>query len=95
MNAQTGKAIVARVTGVVQGVGFRYATVHEARRLGITGWVRNTDDGSVEVFAEGVPETVAALTAWLHRGPPGAFVRNVSVADRPYSGAYDRFSVEY
>ncbi len=62
MKARAGKAVVARVTGVVQGVGFRYATVHEARRLGLTGWVRNTDDGAVEVLAEGAPEDVAALT---------------------------------
>ncbi len=95
MKTPAGKAVVARVTGVVQGVGFRYATVREAHRLGLTGWVRNTDDGAVEVLAEGPPEAVAALTVWLHRGPAGAFVRDVSVADRPYRGTYDRFSVEY
>jgi acylphosphatase len=95
MMAPAGKAILARVTGIVQGVGFRYSTVHEARRLGLAGWVRNTDDGAVEVLAEGKPEAVAALTAWLHRGPPGAYVRDVSVAERPFGGRYDRFSVEY
>lgn len=95
MKTQAGKAIIARVTGVVQGVGFRYATVNEARRLALTGWVRNTDDGAVEVLAEGTSEAVAALTAWLNRGPPGAFVRDVSVAERPYRGTYDGFSVDY
>ncbi|MBN2354234.1 MAG: acylphosphatase [Spirochaetales bacterium] len=95
MKTPAGKAMIARVTGIVQGVGFRYSTVHEAGRLGLTGWVRNTNDGAVEVLAEGSPEAVAALTAWLRRGPPGAYVRNVSVADRPFNGSYDRFSVEY
>ena len=56
MKAQARKAVVARVTGIVQGVGFRYATVDEARRLRLTGWVRNTGDGAVEVLAEGGPE---------------------------------------
>jgi acylphosphatase len=95
MNAPQGRAVFARVTGIVQGVGFRYSTVREARRLGLTGWVRNAEDGAVEVLIEGAPEDVAALVVWLHRGPAGADVRGVTAADRPYTGRFERFSVEY
>jgi acylphosphatase len=89
------KAFSARVRGIVQGVGFRYATVFEARRLKLTGYVRNLPDGSVEVVGEGTEHETAALVAWLHQGPPGAVVREVIVEDRPYLERYDRFSVEY
>ena len=71
------KAIRARVHGRVQGVFFRASTEEEARRLGLSGWVRNRRDGSVEVFAQGAPEAVEALLAWLHEGPPLAEVVRV------------------
>jgi acylphosphatase len=64
------KRIVVR--GRVQGVGFRYATVSEARRLGLHGWARNAPDGSVEIIAEGAVADVQALIAWCHQGPPSA-----------------------
>jgi acylphosphatase len=95
MSPPTGKAVLALVRGIVQGVGFRYATVHEARRLGLTGWVRNRGDGSVEVLAEGEARALEALVAWLHQGPAGASVRDVTVSDRPYQGKFERCSVEY
>ncbi|MCI1190851.1 acylphosphatase [Calidifontimicrobium sp. SYSU G02091] len=69
----------AFVHGRVQGVGFREACVHEARRLGLTGWVRNRLDGRVEVLAHGPPDAVAALRAWLAQGPPAARVERVDV----------------
>lgn len=68
-----------RITGRVQGVGFRDALRHEARRLGVTGWVRNRRDGSVEALAQGAPAAVDALVAWTRRGPPGARVDEVQV----------------
>ena len=58
-----------RVSGRVQGVAFRWHTREEALRLGLAGWVRNLPDGTVEVWAEGEPEAVAALERWLERGP--------------------------
>jgi acylphosphatase len=68
------KAVSARVSGRVQGVGFRYSAYHEGRSLGLEGWVRNTHDGAVELFFQGPEEKTDAFLAWLYRGPPGARV---------------------
>lgn len=63
-----------RVTGVVQGVGFRWFVREKARRLGLSGWVRNLADGSVEVVAAGDPGQIDLLVGELKKGPPGAIV---------------------
>jgi DNA ligase D-like protein (predicted 3'-phosphoesterase) len=72
-------AIRACIAGSVQGVGFREATLRLAQRLGAMGWVRNADDGTVLVHAEGAPEAVEALIAFLRQGPGGATVSAVEV----------------
>ena len=74
------EAFTARIAGRVQGVGFRYATSGEAARLGLTGWVRNGSDGSVEVFAQGDRQALDRLRAFLGHGPRGARVREASIA---------------
>jgi acylphosphatase len=63
-----------RITGRVQGVGFRYAMQDEAARRGVNGWVRNRSDGSVEALLHGEADAVESLTAWARHGPPGARV---------------------
>jgi acylphosphatase len=88
-------AFFARIRGRVQGVGFRYSALYEARRAGLCGWVRNTQDGDVEVWAEGTPEKREAFLRWLRRGPPGARVDSLTYETRPPSGKYRTFSVEY
>ncbi|MDA8192256.1 acylphosphatase [Acidiferrobacter thiooxydans] len=65
------------VTGTVQGVGFRAYVRDEARHLGVTGWVRNRANGSVEVLACGPETALAALTARIAKGPAGAQVMGV------------------
>ena len=66
------------ITGVVQGVGYRWSMVQVAERLEIAGWVRNRRDGSVEAFVRGTPEAIEALVTWARRGPPAARVHDVS-----------------
>jgi acylphosphatase len=69
------------VTGLVQGVGFRWSARRAAERIGVRGWVRNRADGSVELHVEGDEERVAAMLAWLRRGPDGAVIREVEVVE--------------
>jgi acylphosphatase len=88
-------AFFALVRGRVQGVAFRYSACHEAQRLGLTGWVRNTQDGDVEVFAEGPRGKLDALLHWLHRGPPSARVDSVRYELRSPLGVYRDFSVKF
>jgi acylphosphatase len=65
------------VSGRVQGIGYRYFTRQTARRLGLAGWVRNLDDGSVEIHAEGDAASLVELEAALRKGPSGARVDDV------------------
>ena len=67
------------VKGRVQGVGFRWFVQREAAELGLRGWVRNTDDGHVEVLAAGTPEQMQELVLALHRGTRGSRVDKVEV----------------
>jgi acylphosphatase len=74
------------IRGLVQGVGFRYATLRRARSRGVDGWVRNRADGSVEAVFEGAPDAVDSLVAWCRRGPSGARVDDVTVEQEAPSG---------
>lgn len=81
-----------RVHGRVQGVWFRDSTRREAARHGVSGWVRNCPDGTVEALFEGPPDAVDAMVAWSRRGPSRAEVTGVDVDDAPAEGR-DRFDV--
>lgn len=85
----------ATVHGRVQGVSFRWSTVQEAERLGLSGWVRNQRDGTVHLEVEGDEDAVASLVEWLHDGPPAARVTRVEVRDLEPTGADAGFRVEH
>jgi acylphosphatase len=80
------------ISGRVQGVGYRDALRSEALARGVTGWVRNRRDGTVEAVIQGERGALDALLAWAQRGPPAARVAHVAVEpvsgglDRPYAG---------
>ncbi len=85
-------AVRAVVSGDVQGVGFRDAALRRARQLGAMGWVRNDDDGSVLVHAEGPSDAVERLTGWLREGPRLARVAAVAVTQVAVEG-HEQFAV--
>ena len=84
VNALPSARLKVAVRGAVQGVGFRYATADEARRLGLRGWVRNLDSGDVEAVFEGHRSRVVDMIKWCEDGPPGSYVRECNVSwDEP------------
>lgn len=74
------------VRGHVQGVGFRWWCARRAAELGVSGWVLNRPDGSVEIVAEGPGAAVDALHDWAVHGPPGAHVTSVDATGGPPAG---------
>ena len=86
------KAIRAAVSGRVQGVGFRDAAVRKAQQTGVLGWVRNAEDGTVVVHAEGAAAAVAEMAAFLEQGPPAAAVERVEVEEVRVEG-HEQFAV--
>jgi DNA ligase D-like protein (predicted 3'-phosphoesterase) len=85
-------AIRAVIIGSVQGVGYREAIRKRAGELGVMGWVRNADDGTVSVHAEGTSEMIERLIAFLGEGPPGAIVQEVTVCNVQSEG-HEQFAV--
>ena len=79
-----------RIAGRVQGVGFRYFMERKAGELGVTGWVRNRHDGTVEAMVQGESEAVEAMVAAARRGPRAAIVTDVKVSEG--SGEFSSFS---
>jgi len=84
-----------RIYGLVQGVFFRSTMRDVAIRLGVTGWVRNLPDGSVEAVVEGPEDKVRELINWAHEGPPLARVERVDVKWEEYKGEFKDFRIRY
>lgn len=88
------EAIQIHIQGRVQGVGFRYSTYEIAKKYNIKGWVKNEQDGSVLIEAEGIEEDVTRFLMWCHRGPSFAKVTNVKTSTIPKQGFKD-FTVRH
>ena len=83
------------IEGRVQGVWFRDSTRRQAIALGVTGWVRNRPDGTVEVLAEGPEDRVRMLEAWCHKGPSAARVTQVREYPEAWQGESDAFDIVF
>ena len=83
------------ISGRVQGVYYRRNAMLEARRLGLTGWVRNLPDRRVEAVAEGEEEGVEEFVRWCRKGPPLAIVRGVEIHREPATGFFKTFEIRY
>lgn len=90
----TTSAYRVRVRGRVQGVGFRYLCAIEARRLGVSGWVRNLPDGSVEALLLGTGDATKSMLAWLRHGPSSARVDAMESVAEPENAALPRDGFE-
>lgn len=83
------------IKGKVQGVNFRMATVAQAKHIGLTGWVRNLPDGSVETVAMGDEKNLQAFKIWCQRGPARAQVTEVIVIDSLIKDKFDCFDIRF
>ncbi len=89
------KTVRMLVSGIVQGVGFRYFAYKTALKLNITGWVRNLPDGRVEIVAQGKESDLNAYIREIRIGPRMASVRNIDIEEQPNDPIYNRFDITY
>lgn len=83
------------ISGRVQGVYYRYSTETEAKRLGLSGWVKNLPNGAVEAAIKGPPERVEQLVDWCWQGPPAAQVRDIKRENLTTLNEYESFKTVY
>ena len=95
MTRAATERIKLRVTGRVQGVYYRASTQERARNLGLSGWIRNTRDGAVELEAEGPASAIEKLVEWCRQGPPAARVRDVEIDSLEPVGESTGFQIRY
>lgn len=89
------KRVRVNVFGRVQGVSFRHYTRKTAQQLGVSGWVRNLADGSVEGCFEGEAAAVDAAVEWCGSGPDGARVDRLELTVEPFLGEFDGFQIRF
>lgn len=89
------KRVHVIVSGRVQGVAFRHYARRTALELGLTGWVRNLDDGKVELLCEGESASIDAMIHWCRQGPPAAVVSDLEVKEEPYIGNLRGFDITF
>jgi len=83
------------IKGRVQGVWFRESTRRQAVSLGLTGWVKNRPDQTVEALIEGEEDRVRKLVTWCHHGPSASRVTSVHESEEPWQGEFDSFEIVY
>ena len=91
----TNERVHIIVRGKVQGVFFRASTHKAAEELNINGWVKNLDDGSVEIVAEGEKENLNKFIRWCNKGPEKAEVTEIKIKTLPSTGEFTHFYIEY
>lgn len=92
---QAKRRVHVLIFGKVQGVSFRYHTYELAKKLGITGWVRNTSDGKVEAVFEGDRDKIEKILEFCKRGPSLARVEKVEVKEEKFKGEFKDFKIVY
>lgn len=90
-NSRKPETLEVVVRGLVQGVGYRAATVRQAHAHGICGWVRNQDDGTVQALIQGPPDQIDRMLEWMRHGPPAARVAELTYDNAASERRYDRF----
>jgi len=85
----------AIISGRVQGVFFRMETRKAAQEIGVFGWVKNKEDGTVEALFEGEKELVNSVLEWCRKGPLLSEVKEVSLSREEFTGSYDSFDITY
>lgn len=89
------KALRLTIKGRVQGVFYRAHAQSVAKRLGLTGWIRNNPTGEVSALVQGRPENVQEFVAWCHKGSPWARVSKVEASQVEFDPAYEDFNIHY
>lgn len=87
------KQVYVKISGKVQGVFYRAEACEEARKLGLKGWIRNTEDGEVEAIAQGEEERLKHFITWCWDGPDQAHVKNVEIEWRDRFEDFPDFSI--
>ncbi len=88
-------SVHAIISGRVQGVCFRLETQRAAEKYGVSGWVRNRRDGTVEALFEGDKDQVSSILEWCKKGSPASQVKNVDMSGETYSGEFTDFRITY
>ena len=84
-----------KIHGKVQGVWFRASTKQKAEQLGLTGWVRNTENGCVEAVFEGEEKQIKQILNWCHMGPPLSKVEKVETKNQTVTNGFEGFKIKY
>ncbi len=92
-NTTSVETLLVHVSGRVQWVGYRAATVRQAHQLGVRGWVRNLENGMVEALIQGSPEQIDLMLSWFQAGPPAARVTQVAHEPHETTRRFDRFEI--